>query len=148
MFVLVSFLMIFNSCKSKKELINREYEQQPESNTIVEVIDDYNTEVIDDNSSIAQKEESIIVIDNSNHSSILLKYHVIMGSFKNIDNAKRFQSQILAEGFNSQLLQNDIGLYRVSAFSFDNIKEARQKVIHIRKNFSKYNDSWLLIKTN
>ncbi|MBS4012319.1 MAG: SPOR domain-containing protein [Bacteroidetes bacterium] len=147
-FVLVSFLIIIGGCKSKKEIAFREYDDQPETNNIDIVSDESISEMNEETPLITQKEESIYVIDNLSHHSTLLKYHVIMGSFKNVDNAKRFQSQIKAEGFESQLLQNDTGLYRVSAFSYENINEARQKVIYIRKNFKKYNDTWLLIKTN
>jgi cell division protein FtsN len=71
-----------------------------------------------------------------------------MGSFKILENAQKFQSKLNAEGFKSQILQNEQGLFRVSAFTYKDIADARSKVLTIRKEFPKYNDVWLLRKQN
>ena len=72
-------------------------------------------------------------------------YFVIIGSFKNLANAKKFQEQISSDGFASVLLQNDAGLYRVSVKSTDDITAARNEIRRIRTQFKKYVDTWLLI---
>lgn len=72
-------------------------------------------------------------------------YFVIIGSFKNPDNAKNFQMQVSKDGFNSVLLQNEAGLYRISVKSTDDISIARDEIRRIRAQYGKYSDTWLLI---
>jgi len=73
-------------------------------------------------------------------------YFVIIGSFRNPDNAKKYQGQILKNGFSSEILKNEAGLYRVSVMSTDEIEPAREDVRRIRRMFPKYYDTWLLIQ--
>lgn len=72
-------------------------------------------------------------------------YFVIIGSFRNLNNAKNYQEQIISDGFTSVLLQNEAGLYRVSVKSTDDISLARTEIRRIRSQFKKYEDTWLLI---
>src|SRR4030043_1454208 len=39
------------------------------------------------------------------------RYFVIIGSFRNPENAKKYQGQILKDGFSSEILKNEEGLY-------------------------------------
>ncbi len=75
-------------------------------------------------------------------------YFVIIGSFRNPDNARKHQSQIRYDGFSSEILRNEAGLYRVSVLSTDDIAEARAEVRRIWANYQKYSDTWLLIRKN
>ena len=74
------------------------------------------------------------------------RYFVIIGSFRNPDNAKKYQVQILKEGFRSEILKNEEGLYRVSVQATDEIGVARDEIRRIRNVFPKYFDTWLLIQ--
>ena len=74
------------------------------------------------------------------------RYFVIIGSFRNPDNAKYYQKQIHLDGFSSELLKNEEGLYRVSVMTFDDILKARKEIKRIRETFPKYSDTWLLIQ--
>ena len=74
------------------------------------------------------------------------RYFVIIGSFRNPDNAKKYQGQILKKGFSSEILKNEAGLYRVSVMSTDEIEHAREDVRRIRRIFPEYYDTWLLIQ--
>ena len=74
------------------------------------------------------------------------RYMVIIGSFRNPDNAKKYQGQILKKGFSSEILKNEAGLYRVSVMSTDEIEHAREDVRRIRRIFPEYYDTWLLIQ--
>ena len=74
------------------------------------------------------------------------RYFVIIGSFRNPDNAKKYQSQISNEGFTPEVLKNEAGLYRVSVLATDEIDMARDKIRQIREKFAKYFDTWLLIQ--
>lgn len=75
------------------------------------------------------------------------KYFVIIGSFRNPDNAKKYQEQLRLEGFTgSELLRNEAGLYRVSVMATDDVDKARLEIRRIRNLFPKYFDTWLLIQ--
>jgi cell division protein FtsN len=74
------------------------------------------------------------------------RYFVIIGSFRNPENAKKHQGQILTEGFSSEILKNEEGLYRVSVLATDEINVAREDIRRIRNIFPKYFDTWLLIQ--
>lgn len=74
------------------------------------------------------------------------RYFVIIGSFRNMDNAVKYQGKILTEGFKSVILRNESGLYRVSVMATDEVVTAREEIGRIRTQFPEYNDTWLLIQ--
>ena len=74
------------------------------------------------------------------------QYFVIIGSFRNYDNAMNYQQIIHIDGFNSVVLQNEKGLYRVSVLGTNSINEARNEIKRIRTGFPKHKDTWLLIQ--
>lgn len=76
------------------------------------------------------------------------KYFVIIGSFRSLENARKYQSQINKEGFVSEILKNEAGHYRISVKATDDITEARNEVRRIWANYSKYSDTWMLIRKN
>ncbi len=78
----------------------------------------------------------------------LFSYYVIIGSFRNPDNARKHQGQIRKDGFSSEIVRNEAGLYRVSVLSTENIAEARAEIRRIRAGFPVYSDTWLLIRKN
>jgi cell division protein FtsN len=93
---------------------------------------------------IREVEEKIVPVDNKPVDPS--RYFVIIGSFRNPDNARKRQSEILPDGFRtSELMRNEAGLYRVSVMATDDVAVARAEVMRIRSRFPKYNDVWLLI---
>lgn len=74
------------------------------------------------------------------------KYYVIIGSFRDPANARDHQALIGKDGFTSEVLKNDAGLYRVSVKATDDIDEARSEIGRIRTKFPAYSDTWLLIR--
>ncbi len=74
------------------------------------------------------------------------QYFVIIGSFRNYNNAVNYQDIIRKDGFNSVLLKNEKGLHRVSVMGTNNITEARSEIKRIRTAFPKHSDTWLLIQ--
>jgi len=74
------------------------------------------------------------------------KYFVIIGSFKDPSNAKEHQAIVRKDGFTSEVLKNDAGLYRVSVMATDDITAARNEVRRIWAKFPKYSDTWMLIR--
>jgi cell division protein FtsN len=92
------------------------------------------------------KEVEEKLVKNENKEPSPQKYFVIIGSFRDPVNAKEHQSLILKDGFASEVLKNDQGLYRVSVKATDDITEARNEVRRIWAKYPKYSDTWMLIR--
>lgn len=95
-------------------------------------------------SPIKEVEEKLVA--NNNKLPNPHRYFVIIGSFRNPDNAERYQGQILKKGFSSEILKNEDGLYRVSVMSTNETREAMNEIRRIRRVFPEYYDTWLLIQ--
>lgn len=93
---------------------------------------------------IKEVEEKLVA--NENREPSPQKYFVIIGSFKDPVNAKEHQAIVRKNGFASEILKNDAGLYRVSVMSTDDIEAARNEVRKIWKRFPEYSDTWMLIR--
>lgn len=92
---------------------------------------------------IVVKEEKVKPIDTEDE---IFKYYVIIGSFKVLDNARNYKTQLKEEGFTPVILENESGLYRVSVSAYNDEQPARNKIGNIRTNYEKYSDVWLLIR--
>jgi cell division protein FtsN len=117
------------SKKSETENAATSIEKKQESEPVIE---------------IKEVEEKLVPIDNKLPDPH--RYFVIIGSFRNPENAKKYQAQILKEGFSSEVLKNEAGLYRVSVMSTDEIETARDDIRRIRRIYQEYSDTWLLIQ--
>jgi cell division protein FtsN len=73
---------------------------------------------------------------------VLKKYHVVIGSFDNKDNALRLQAQKRPQ-YEPILVQNDKGMYRVLLMTYDTYNEAKTKIAEVRSQFP---DAWVLIR--
>ena len=73
---------------------------------------------------------------------VLKKYHVVIGSFGNKDNALRLQAQMRPQ-YEPILVQNDKGMYRVLLMTYDTYNEAKTKIAEVRSQFP---DAWVLIR--
>ena len=93
---------------------------------------------------ITEKEEKLVPVDNQLPDPG--KYFVVIGSFRNPDNARKFQQHISRDGFGSELLRNDLGLYRVCTMTSDDSETARTEIRRIRRLYPDYSDVWLLIQ--
>ncbi len=93
---------------------------------------------------IVEVEEKLVPVNETPPDPY--RYFVIIGSFRNPDNASRYQEQISGDGFTSTLLRNAEGLIRVAVMGTDNINTARAEIKRIREAFPKYSDTWLLIQ--
>lgn len=101
-----------------------------------------------DSSSITVKKEDISFTQPEDQSkNEVNNYFVIVGSFNNLDNAKKYRETLIGEGFTPIILHsNTSGYYRICVNSYKNEMDARTRVQQIRRDFPKYYDSWLLIK--
>lgn len=72
-------------------------------------------------------------------------YHVILGSFKSKLRAERLQGRLVKQGFKeAKIMQNEQGMYRVSAVAFSQREEAWAKVFEIREKYAQFFDAWAL----
>jgi cell division protein FtsN len=138
--LIIMLTLTLGSCKSKQKISYTPTQNQfiEEGVSVANRVSEY------DDQTVVVREEMVNKIENSSVVPLSESYFVITGSFKVLDNALKFQTQLQKEGFNSQLLQNDKGFYRVSVFSYNDINEARKKVLSTRQQYPKYSDTWLL----
>lgn len=129
--IIISSVLLTLACNVTKKRLR-------ESGTIIE------KEVIPPTAEIKEVEEKLVPIDEKLPDTH--RYFVIIGSFRNPDNAEKYQGQILKKGFTSMILKNEAGLYRVSVLSTNEIETARDDVRRIRRVFPEYYDTWLLFQ--
>lgn len=92
---------------------------------------------------IREVEETLV--SNEDKAPGPQKYFVIIGSFKDPANAREHQAIVRKDGFSSEVLKNEAGLYRVSVMATDDIDAARNEVRRIWSKFPEYSDTWMLI---
>lgn len=68
-------------------------------------------------------------------------YHVVVGSFEEMENAKRFCSQLKAKGFSSEIIEQESGSNAVTVGSFTSLRAARQACSSMKDRFP---DAWVL----
>jgi cell division protein FtsN len=138
-FIAVLFLFL-SACGSSRKAIKSS--EKPDA-AVMSSGTELNSETTVE-SPIIEVEEKLVAINDIAPEPF--HYFVIIGSFRNPDNAKNYQKQIEKDGFSSELLKNDAGLYRVSVMASNNVLDARQEIKRIREKFQKYSDTWLLIQ--
>ncbi|MDO4461931.1 MAG: SPOR domain-containing protein [Bacteroidia bacterium] len=72
------------------------------------------------------------------------QYHVIVGSFKSLDNARKASDSAIAQGYLPSVMENADGMYRVSLFTADDEDVARTKLVEILEKHPEYVGIWLL----
>lgn len=88
--------------------------------------------------------EKFEVIEEQKDVVVLKKYHVVIGSFGNKDNALRLQTQMKPQ-YEPIIVINEKGMYRVLLMTYDTYKEAKTKIVEIREQFP---DAWVLVMQN
>ncbi len=138
--LIISSMMIISSCAGTNKRL-RKGGKTP--------TDTVNTRPPEDNTrksgaTIKEVEETLVTNDDITPGPS--KYFVIIGSFRDPDNAKKHQAIVKDDGFTSEILKNSAGLYRVSVLATDDVTNARNKVRKIWADYPKYSDTWLLIQ--
>ena len=88
--------------------------------------------------------EKFEVIEEQKDVVVLKKYHVVIGSFGNKDNALRLQAQMKPQ-YEPIIVRNEKGMYRVLLMTYDTYNEAKTKIAEIRDQFP---DAWVLVMQN
>jgi len=71
------------------------------------------------------------------------RYHVVVGSFRNRNNAVGLQQTLNREGNNAVIVVNKQGMFRVLIASYNTQSEARAKMQQVNRRFT---DVWLLMQ--
>jgi cell division protein FtsN len=77
----------------------------------------------------------------------MYRYYVIIGSFRNLEGARRYNIDLVKKGFTPEILENENGLFRISVGGYDEENAARAKIAGIRAAYEEeHRDVWLLIR--
>ena len=95
---------------------------------------------------VVMREEKVKVIENNTSDKSEYNYYCIIGSFRIIENARNFCSQLIEEGFQPVILENESGLYRISVGGNNQEDMVRSRIADIRSRYTQYADVWLLKK--
>jgi len=138
--IFVVAILLVPSCKSKQQITDISGGQvqatSPTQTTIV-------TEKPKPVQEITRNETFTLASGEANTETFNYKYHVVVGSFKSQSNAKGLQSSLNAEGNNSIIVVNEIGMFRVLLASYNEYSQARA---HINRILNRFPDSWVLVQ--
>lgn len=91
---------------------------------------------------IRVSEEKISLAEGEENTKLMaMKYHVVVGSFKNKDNAKKRQQEFTPV-YSPTLVINEQGMYRVILLSFDDYESAKVAIKDLSETLPK--DTWVL----
>ncbi len=92
---------------------------------------------------VTRSESFRLAEGETNSTSISKKYHVVVGSFGNHDNARRLRTTLNNQGNEAFTVQNESGMLRVIVASYDQYTEAKS---HIERIKGTYTDAWVLVQ--
>jgi cell division protein FtsN len=137
-----------SACKSTKKATKSPYEPATTSTTtstkIFTVPQNNTSENTSGEKPYSSRKEAITFVqpEQQNQNG----FFIIVGSYSSLENANKFRSTLIGEGFNPVIVQSETGFYRVTVDSYTNESAARTRLMQIRQNYPQYGDSWLLIK--
>lgn len=73
------------------------------------------------------------------------KYHVVIGSFGKIENARNLAQTAMEQGYTPSIMENADGMYRVSVLNANTESVARTRLAQIKMKHPEYADAWLLV---
>jgi cell division protein FtsN len=124
------------SCKSKQKLVTIEGANKPAETAVSAVV----VEETIANQEVTRN-ESFQFIDGDD--ALAKTYNVVVGSFKNKDNAVKLRASLREEGYNALIAINEQSMYRVIISSFNEYNQARLLISNIKNKFA---DAWVLIQ--
>ena len=137
MMIFVAAILLVPSCKSKQQITDISGGQI----TATSSTSTTSTKVTEPE--ITRNETFTLASGETNTNAFSYKYHVVVGSFKSQSNARGLQSSLNAEGNNSIVVVNEIGMFRVLLASYNEYSQARA---HINRILNRFPDSWVLVQ--
>ena len=101
---------------------------------------DFSFAKTDENKSLEKNDKTSINTTVLPTINTKLKYHIIIGSFQDVTNAKKLHSKLLSEEFDAQILSNSSNS-RVSISNFKRKEDAILALTNVKKN---YGTAWIL----
>ena len=101
---------------------------------------DFSFDKTDNKKSLEANDKAIINTTVLPTINTELKYHIIIGSFKEATNAKKLHAKLLSEKYDSQILNADFNS-RVSISNFKRKEDAILALTNVKKN---YGSAWIL----
>lgn len=95
---------------------------------------------------VVVKEEKVKVVESKADVDDSHRYHIIIGSFKLLQNARQQCEDAISKDFLPSIMENEEGMYRVGIYSSATEKTARNKIAQLRKSHPEYVGMWLLIE--
>lgn len=96
---------------------------------------------------VTVREEKVTIVETqATETDVNARYHIIIGSFKMLGNARQLCQNAIKNDFIPSIMENEEGLYRVSIYSSSTESTARKKIAEIRKLFPEYVGTWLLVE--
>ncbi len=137
--IMVVFL-IMAGCRTKKmtEAESPRPAMEREAEVSVEVDSDTRIRAVEERFTFTRQE------DESAHDAG--EFFVIIGSFREKDNADRYTEEMKLKGFEPVILLSETGFHRVSVDSYLLEADARRRIMQIRSDFPEHEDTWLLIR--
>jgi cell division protein FtsN len=144
---IIAVAVACTGCKSNQKSMQSLYEQAKEQETAAAV------EEVAPVSTVARpvstptvkshdRTERVSTL-NSSDAALLKDYNVIVGSFGQLTNAEATKSKFSGRGYNSFIVRNEAGMYRVVAGGYDT-RDAAESVRDAIRN-TDVKDAWLLI---
>ncbi len=93
---------------------------------------------------IVEKREKLVSAPGAEFSP--MKFFVIIGSFKSLDNAKTLVGEMAGQQFFPVILKSESGFFRVSVLATDDESKARNEIYRIKYLYPDHADTWLLIQ--
>ncbi len=139
--VIVAFLV--TSCKSKQKVTEITGANLPTTNTVsttvAPAVQTVQPQIVENE---VTRNESFTLTDGD-ATAMNMKYHVVVGSFKNQANAKGLKATLVNEGNKALVVMNDQGWYRVLIGSYDEYSQAKSYITRIKNRFA---DAWVLVQ--
>lgn len=96
---------------------------------------------------VVVKEEKVKIIETKAETTDENnRYHIIIGSFKQLANARSQCQDAISKNFYPSIMENEEGMYRVAICSYVSEAAARTKIAELRKKYTEYVGMWLLIQ--
>ncbi len=149
--IIVLTVAVITGCKANYDATKEAYEKAMEaaanrsSITTSTPTDGAITEVQPmANHSMAAEErrESVRAIDDAKINA----YSIVVGSFKQITNARSLRDRLIADGYPAVVMQNAQGMYRVIISSYVTREQAREERIKIIKQYPHFTKTWILVQ--
>ncbi len=145
---MLAILASFGACKPKQSAYRQAYEQAKErelANQGVVADEPSSTPLVSKPVTNVQVRQEKLSAYEGEDASLLNRYSVVIGSFRNSTNARSLKDRMSDEGYRPVLAENEQGMLRVIVASFATREEAASARDAIKERFAPaFQDAWLL----